>query len=149
VQKCHLYLSKVRHEVLAGEEVASLYSMRGEVELGFRELKASCASDKSRTDHPDTDETLIRSSVSTLTATRRLQTLIRRRANPELRARYTQLQFAAHFRRGAQCVFACLLEHFGFEQAEQSSHRGMNPHLVVEAIDPHVNRQRSREVWSR
>lgn len=58
------------------------------------------------------------------------------------------MRFAIHFRRGAQYVLACLLERLGFERAEGSSHRGMNLYLVVESFDPHVHRQRFREVWS-
>lgn len=129
--------------MLTAEEVAGPYSMRWEVELCFRELKASYALDKFRTTNPDVVEALIWSVLLTLTTARRLHTLIRHRANPELRARYTQLRFAFHFRRGAQYVLACLIERAG-----RSSHRGMNPHLVVESLDPHVNRQRFREVWS-
>ena len=97
----------------------------------FRELKASSALDKFRMTTPDVVEALIRSALLTLTAARRLHTLIRQRAVPELRARYTQLRFAIHFRRGAQYVLACLLQHLGFERAERSSHRGMNLYLVV------------------
>ena len=147
-RKYHLYLTNIGPEVLTAEEVASLYSMRWEVELCFRELKASYALDKFRTTNPDVVEALIWSALLTLTAARRLHTLIRQRAIPELRARYTQLRFAIHFRRGAQYVLACLLEHLGFERAERSSHRGMNLYLVVESLDPHVNRHRFREVWS-
>ena len=147
-RKFHLYLTNIGPEVLTAEEVASLYSMRWEVELCFRELKASYALDKFRTTNPDVVEALIWSALLTLTAARRLHTLIRHRAIPELRARYTQLRFAIHFRRGARYVLACLLEHLGFERAERSSHRGMNLYLVVESLDPHVNRHRFREVWS-
>ena len=146
--KYHLYLTNIGTEVLTAEEVASLYSMRWEVELCFRELKASYALDQFRTTHPDVVEALIWSALLTLTAARRLHTRIRQRAIPELRARCTQLRFAIHFRRGAQYVLACLLERLGFERAERSSHCGMNLYLVVESLDPHVNRQRFREVWS-
>ena len=147
-RKYHLYLTNIGPEVLSAEEVASLYSMRWEVELCFRELKSQYALDKFRTTNPDVVEALIWSALLTLTAARRLHTLIRQRSVPELRARYTQLRFAIHFRRGAQYVLACLLEHLGFERAERSSHRGMNLYLVVESMDPHVHRQRFREVWS-
>ena len=141
-------ITNIGPEVLTAEEVASLYSMRWEVELCFRELKASYALDKFRTTNPDVVEALIWSALLTLTVARRLHTLIRQRAIPELRARYTQLRFAIHFRRGAPYVLACLLERLGFERAERSSHRGMNLYLVAESLDPHVNRQRFREVWS-
>ncbi len=147
-RKYHLYLTNIRPEVLTAEEVASLYSMRWGVELCFRELKASYALDKFRTTNPDVVEALIWSALLTRTAARRLHTLIRQRSAPELRARYTQVRFAIPFRRGAEYVLACLLEHLGFERAERSSHRGMNLYLVVESFAPHVHRQRFREVWS-
>jgi putative transposase len=147
-RRYHLYLTNIGPEVLSAEEVASLYSMRWEIELCFRELKASYALDKFRTENPDVVEALIWSALLTLTAARRLHTLIRQRAPPDLRARYTQLRFAIHFRRGAQHVLACLLEHLGFERAERTSHRGMNLYLVEESLDPHVFRQRFREIWS-
>ena len=140
------YLTNIGPQVLSAEEGASLYSMRWEIELCFRELKSSYALDKFRTTNPDVVEALIWSALLILTAARRLHTLIRQRAPSELRARCTQLRFAIHFRRGAQCVLACLLEYLGFERAERSSHRGMNLYLVEESLDPHVYRQRFREV---
>ena len=147
-RRYHLYLTNISPEVLSAEEVASPYSMRWEIELCFRELKASYALDKFRTENLDVVEALIGSALLTLTASRRLHTLIRQRAAPELRARYTQLHFAIRFRRGAQLALDCLLEYLGFERAEKSSRRGLNLYLVEESLDPHVHRQRFREIWS-
>ncbi len=147
-RKYHLYLTNIGAEVLSAEEVASLYGMRWEIELCFRELKSSYALDKFRTTNPDVVEALIWSALLTLVVSRRLHTLIRRRAPPELRARYTQLRFAIHFRRGARHVLACLLDHLGFEDASPANQRGMNLYLVTESLDPHIHRQRFREVWS-
>ncbi|MGI0129592.1 MAG: IS4 family transposase [Thermoplasmata archaeon] len=148
-RKYHLYLTNIGADILSAEEVASLYSMRWEVELCFRELKSSYALDKFRTTNPDVVEALIWSALLTLVVGRRLHSLIRRRAPPELRPRYTQLRFAIHFRRGARHVLACLLDHLGFEGASAANHRGMNLYLVTEALDPHINRRRFREAWSR
>ena len=148
VRRYHLYLTNIGPEVLSAEEVTSLYSMRWEVELCFRELKSSYALDKFRTTNPDVVEALIWSALLTLTVARRLHTLIRQRAPPELRARYTQLRFAAHFRRGARDVLACLLDSLGLQKATPDQRWGMNLFLVVEALDPHVHRQRFREAWS-
>lgn len=58
-RKYHLYLTNIGPEVLTAEEVASLYSMRWEVELCFRELKSQYALDKFRTTNPDIVEALI------------------------------------------------------------------------------------------
>ena len=93
-RKYHLYLTNIGPEMLSAEEAASLYSMRWEVELCFRELKSQYALDKFRTPNPDIIDALIWSALLTLTAARRLHTLIRQRSAPELRARYTQLRFA-------------------------------------------------------
>ncbi len=147
-RRYHLYLTNIGPEVLSAEEVASLYSMRWEVELCFRELKSSYALDKFRTESPDVVEALIWSALLTLVAARRVHTLIRQRAPPELRARYTQLRFAIHFRRGARDVLACVLSYLGLEKASPSNRWGMNLYLVEEALDPHVHRRRFREVWS-
>jgi putative transposase len=147
-QRYHLYLTNIGAEVLSAEEVASLYSMRWEVELCFRELKSSYALDKFRTESAEVVEALIWSALLTLTAARRLHTLIRRRAPTELRGRYTQLRFATHFRRGARDVLACLLAYLGFGKATEDQQWAMNLLLVEESLDPHVHRRRFREAWS-
>jgi putative transposase len=147
-RRYHPYLTNIGPEVLIAEEVASLYSMRWEVELCFRELKASYALDKFRTESAEVVEALIWSALLALVAARRLHTLIRLRAPAELRARYTQLRFAAHFRRAARDTLACLLAHLGFRKVSEDSRWAMNLLLVEESLDPHVHRRRFREAWS-
>ena len=147
-RRYHLYLTNIGPEVLSAEEVASLYSMRWEVELCFRELKSQYALDKFRTEKADVVETLIWSALLTLTAARRLHTLVRQRSSAELRARYTQLRFAVHFRRAARDILACLLAYLGFRKASEENRWAMNLLLVEESLDPHVHRRRFREVWS-
>jgi IS4 transposase len=147
-QRHHLYLTNIGPEVLSAEEVASLYSMRWEVELCFRELKSSYALDKFRTESAEVVEALIWSALLTLTAARRLHTLIRQRAPAELRARYTQLRFATHFRRGARDVLAAVLAYLGLGKVTEEQRWAMNLFLVEESLDPHVHRRRFREEWS-
>ena len=104
-RRYHLYLANIGPEVLSAEEVASLYSMRWGVELCFRELKSQYALVEFRTTNSNIIEALIWSALLTLVASRRLHNLVRGRASPALRPRYTQMLWAIQF-RAAGCISA-------------------------------------------
>ncbi|MGC2035415.1 MAG: IS4 family transposase [Thermoplasmata archaeon] len=143
----HLYLTNVGLEVLSAEEVARLYAMRWEIELVFKELKSHYALDQFRTTNAQVVEALIWSALLTLVVSRRLHTLVRRRAPEELRPRYTQLRFAVNFRRGARHILSAMLYDLGLSK-ERGNRFALNMYLVEASLDPHVKRHRFREEWS-
>ncbi len=143
----HVYLTNLGPEVVSAEEVARLYAMRWEIELLFKELKSQYALDEFRTTKAVVVEALIWSALLTLVVSRRLHTLVRSRAPEELRSRYTQLRFAANFRRGARHVLAAILHYEGLGK-EPADAFALNLYLVTESLDPHVNRHRFREEFS-
>ncbi|HLM90798.1 MAG TPA: IS4 family transposase [Thermoplasmata archaeon] len=144
----HLYLTNVGPEVLSAEEVARLYAMRWEIELVFKELKSHYALDQFRTTNAQVVEALIWSALLTLVVSRRLHTLVRRRAPEEIRSRYTQLRFAVNFRRGARHLLSAMLYDLGLSK-ERGNRFALNMYLVEASLDPHVKRHRFREEWSR
>ena len=44
-KKNHMYFTNISNDVLAAEDIASLYRARWEIELIFKELKSKCALD--------------------------------------------------------------------------------------------------------
>jgi putative transposase len=144
----HVYLTNLGPEILSAEEVAKLYAQRWEVELVFKELKSHYALDAFRTTKANVVEALIWSALLTLAVARRLHTLVRMRAAPELRARYTQLRFAVNFRRGARVILGAVLSHLGLSSVPADPF-ALNLYLVEESLDPHLHRRRFREEWSR
>ncbi len=149
--KYHVYLTNIAPEHLSAEEVACLYSLRWEIELTFKELKTSYALDKFKTTNEHVMEALIWTALLTLVASRRLHNLVRARALPEHRERYTQLRWGKVFRRTAQNILDCLLVHLGVHPDGTSSRRSlraMSIALTRFTLDPHINRARFREEWS-
>lgn len=144
----HLYLTNVGPEVLSAEEVARLYSMRWEIEIVFKELKSHYALDEFRTTNAQVVEALIWSALLTLVVSRRLHTLVRRRAPEEPRPRYTQLRFAVNFRRGARHILSAMLYNLGLSK-DRRNRFALNMYLVEASLDPHIKRHRFRDEWSR
>ena len=144
----HLYLTNVGPEVLSAEEVARLYSMRWEIEMVFKELKSHYALDEFRTTNAQVVEALIWSALLTLAVSRRLHTLVRKRAPEELRPRYTQLRFAVNFRRGARHILSAMLYNLGLSK-DRRNRFALNMYLVEASLDSHIKRHRFRDEWSR
>jgi len=144
----HLYLTNLGPEVLSAEEVARLYAMRWEIELLFKELQSSYALDELRTTKAEIVEALIWSALLTRVVSRRLHSLIRARAVPELRPRYTQLRWSIEFRDAGEAVLGGLLAHLEFGPPDPGGQYTMNYLLVEEALDPNIKRHRFREEWS-
>lgn len=147
-RRYHLYVTNIGAEVLSAEEVASLYSMRWEIELCFRELKSQYALDEFRTTNANIVEALIWSALLTLVASRRLHNLVRGRAPPALRPRYTQMLWAIQFREAGMYLRGLVLAHLGLEEFSEKERRIVHQCLTVNALSRDVHRQRFREEWS-
>jgi putative transposase len=122
--------------------------MRWEIELLFKELQSSYALDELRTTKAEIVEALIWSALLTRVVSRRLHSLIRARAVPELRPRYTQLRWSIEFRDAGEAVLGGLLAHLEFGPPDPGGQYTMNYLLVEEALDPNIKRHRFREEWS-
>ncbi|MGI0128926.1 MAG: IS4 family transposase [Thermoplasmata archaeon] len=145
----HTYLTNIGPEVLTAEEVATLYAMRWEIELTFKELKSQYALDEFQTTNANIVEALIWSALLTLVASRRIYNLVRERAPPELRPRYTQMLWAIQFRAAGAAVLGCVLARLGYDEFTEKEWRYVNYRLVECAISSHASRPPFREVWSR
>ncbi|MGI0129771.1 MAG: IS4 family transposase, partial [Thermoplasmata archaeon] len=144
----HTYLTNIGPEVLSAEEVASLYSMRWEVELCFRELKSQYALDEFRTTNANIVEALIWSALLTLVASRRLHNFVRWRAPPELRPRYTQMLWAIQFREAGMYLRGLVLAHLKLEPFSEKERWIVHQCLTENALSRDVRRHRFREEWS-
>ncbi len=150
-RRYHTYLTNIGPERLSAEEVATLYSMRSEIELTFKEMKSSYALDKFKTRNEHAIQALIWAALLTLVVSRRLQNEVRKNALPEHRPRYTQLRWGRAFRRAAQHVLTLLLHHLGLGPSEKDAKvtfPKMNRALTRFSLDTHVSRHRIREEWS-
>lgn len=145
----HTYLTNIGPEVLSAEEVASLYRMRWEIELTFKELKSQYALDAFRTTNANIVEALIWAALLTLVASRRLYNLVRARAPPELLPRYTPMMWSIEFREGGSAVLGCLLARLGYEEFSEKEWHDVNYRLTVCALTTSIRRRPVREVWSR
>ena len=131
--------------------MATPYSLRWEIELTFKELKASSALDKFKTRNEHTIQALIWAALLTLVVSRRLQNEVRGNASPEHRARYTQLCWGRAFRRAATHVLVALLAHLGLcpnDRKTRAAFPRMNRALTRFPLDTHVRRLRFREEWA-
>jgi IS4 transposase len=149
-RKYHVYLTNIAPERLSAEEVATLYSLRWEIELTFKEMKSSYVLDKFRTTKVEVVEALIWSALLTLVASRRLHNLVRARQPPELRPRCPPIRWGKAFRRTAREILALLLSHLGLgARVDQRRYtRLVSVQLTRLALDPHVTRHRPRDEWS-
>jgi putative transposase len=145
----HTYLTNIGPAILSAEEVASLYRMRWEIELTFKELKSQYALDAFRTENANVVEALIWAALLTLVASRRLYNLVRARAPPELRPRYTPMMWAIEFREGGSAVLGCLLAYLGIEEFSEKEWHVLNYRLTVCALTTSIRRTPVRERWSR
>ncbi len=148
-RRYHLYVTNISPEQLGAEEVAQLYSMRQEIELTFKELKSSYALDKFKTKNEHAIKALILAALLTLVASRRLHNLVRERAHEELRARYTQLRWPKAFRAASSFLLIDMMAALGRRPWSREDHEMAREFLTKQALDPHVNRHWSREVFSR
>ncbi|MGI0131270.1 MAG: IS4 family transposase [Thermoplasmata archaeon] len=145
----HTYLTNVPVEVLTAEEVAELYQVRWDIELLWKEMKSQYSLDKLRTANPVAIEALIWVGLLTLLVSRRINNLVREKAPPEYRMRYTQQRWSILFREQAWRLLDGMLAYLGVAGSAMEVFEVVLGAYVTEAIDPHVHRKRPRQEWVR
>ncbi|MGI0140446.1 MAG: hypothetical protein ACREBT_04775 [Thermoplasmata archaeon] len=81
-------------------------------------------------------------------ARRRRHNLVRRRAAPELRPRYTQMLWAIQFREASMYLRGLVVGYLGLESFAEKERRTVDPCLTENALSRNVHRHRVREEWS-
>lgn len=141
----HLYLTNIPGDLLAPEDVASLYGARWEVELIFKELKSKYALDMIKTTNAMIVAALIWVALLTLLVSRQIYNLVRRRTEATGKAvvRFTHLRWSTIFSENADKHLHALLRYLNIKMELLDFYRLYD----CQAFDPHVNRQRFREEW--
>lgn len=148
-ERYHAYLTNLPLEVVSAEEVAELYSARWDIELLFKEMKGQYALDKLKTANATAVEALIWVALLTLLVSRRINNLVREKADPEYRVRYTQQRWSILFRENSSRLLAGMLSYLGLATHTGSFFEVVAGAYTSEAVDPHVHRERFRSRWVR
>lgn len=135
----HTYLTNIPPEMLTAEEIATLYGMRWEIELIFKELKSRYAIDKLESSNPNVVEALIWIGILTMIVSRRLHHVIRSAAPQAKIARFTKLRWATVFMENASELLTAILAYLGIRKsleliAEFYSSGALNPHVSRESF---------------
>lgn len=142
-RRYHVYLTNIPPDVLTAEDIAALYGFRWDVELIIKELKSKYALDVVNTTNPQIVEAYIWIAVLTLLVSRRIYTLVREHNPGKKMVRYTQLRWSTIFAENAGDQLTLILRYCGIERTFETV-------MLVydsQALDPHVNRYRFRDVW--
>jgi putative transposase len=148
-ERYHGYLTNLPVELLSAEEVADLYGVRWDIELLFKEMKSQYALDKLKTANATAVEALIYAGLLTLLVSRRINNLVREKADPKYRVRYTQLRWAIVFRENAGRLLTALMGYLGLANDVGALFTVVAEAYTTDALDPHVNRERFRANWVR
>lgn len=141
----HAYLTNIPLEMLKAEEIATLYGMRWEIELIFKELKSRYAMDMINTTNPQVVEALIWTAILTMLVSRRLHHVIRNFAPHEQMARYTHLRWATIFIENASDLLTAILKFIGIKKSMTL----ISDVYSSQALNPHVSRPAfTAECWS-
>ena len=143
----HTYLTNIPPDVLSAEEIASLYRVRWEIELLFKELKSKYALDKVKTTKSTIVFGLIWTSILTLIVSRRLYSLLLRSVPRELVPRYTPLRWSKAFVDNGQMLLDVMMGYIGFEDINERAVQKLAWLYEIQALDPHVKRHRVRDDW--
>jgi putative transposase len=141
----HLYLTNIPSDLLAPEDIASLYGARWEVELIFKELKSRYALDMIKTTNAKIVEALIWVAILTLLVSRLIYNLVRTMAEAKGKEviRFTQLRWSTIFSETAEKHLTALLHYLNIKMDLMDFYSLYD----CQAFDPHVHRQRFREEW--
>jgi putative transposase len=139
----HTYVTNIPTEKLTAEEIAKLYAARWHVELVFKELKSRYALDVLPTKNVQVITAYIWIAILTLLVSRRIYHLVRQHAGPKMTLRYTQVRWSKIFSENADDQLRTILAYIGIEISFMTK---MDIYSS-QALDPHVNRERLRDVW--
>lgn len=140
--KYHSYMTNIPVSVLNGEDIASLYSARWEIELLFKELKDIYHIDEIQSANPNVVKCLLWISILTLVCTRQVLRLVRQ-LNPENAHRYTHLHFAKVFAENAHRLLDDILESADLE-LDIITYLHI---LMGQGLNPNTNRKRLMDPW--
>ena len=143
MEKYHTYITNIPVDRLDGEDIATLYSARWEVELIFKELKSRYGIDILPMSNPQVVEALIWVGILTLIVSRRVYLLVYS-ANLEDAPRYTHLRWATVFAEKSHRLLDAVLEFAGVDA-------GLMDLFEVyqsQALDPNLNRQKLMDEWT-
>jgi len=138
----HSYLTNIPLNVLNGEDIASLYGARWEIELVFKELKDVYQLDQIQSKNPDVVKCLIWVSILTFICSRQLLRLVRKH-NPEKAHLYTHLQWAKAFAVNAYGILKAVLNSMDLEM-DMITYFSI---LIGQGQTPNINRKRLMQPW--
>lgn len=143
-EKYHIYITNIQKDVLNAKDIAKLYGARWDIELLFKELKSRYALDVLETKNVNIIEALIWTSMLTLIVSRRIYSLVKNStSHPKKMARYTQLRWSKIFAEKAADLLTIVLHRCGIHRTFETTMSAYK----IQALDPHVNRERFREEW--
>lgn len=138
----HSYLTNIPVGVLNGEDVASLYGARWEIELVFKELKDVYKLDQIQSKNPNVVKCLIWVSILTFVCSRQLLRLIRKH-NPANAHLYTHLQWAKAFTENAHGLLKAVLKTMSLE-LDMITYFSI---LMGQGQTPNINRKMLMNQW--
>ena len=143
-QQYHIYITNIQKDVLNAKDIAKLYGARWDIELLLKELKSRYALDVLETKNVQIIEAFIWTAMLTLIVSRRIYSLVKNSiANSKKKNRYTQLRWSKIFAEKAADLLTAILHRCGIQRNFETT---MIVYMI-QALDPHVNRERFREEW--
>jgi putative transposase len=143
-QQYHIYITNIQKDVLNAKDIAKLYGARWDIELLFKELKSRYALDVLETKNVQIVEAFIWTSMLTLIVSRRIYSLVKNStSHPKKMARYTQLRWSKIFAEKAADLLTSILHRCEIQRNFETTMSAYK----IQALDPHVKRERFREEW--
>ena len=143
-EKHHIYITNIQKDVLNAKDIAKLYGSRWDIELLFKELKSRYALDVLETKNVQIIEALIWTAMLTLIVSRRIYSLVKNSiAHPKKKSRYTQLRWSKIFAEKAADLLTVILHRCEIQRNFETTMSAYK----IQALDPHVKRERFREEW--
>ena len=143
-QQYHIYITNIQKDVLNAKDIAKLYGARWDIELLFKELKSRYALDVLETKNVQIIEAFIWTSMLTLIVSRRIYSLVKNStSHPKKMARYTQLRWSKIFAEKAADLLTSILHRCEIQRNFETTMSAYK----IQALDPHVKRERFREEW--
>lgn len=138
----HSYLTNIPASVLNGEDIASLYGARWEIELVFKELKDVYHLDQIQSANPNVVKCLIWVSILTFICSRQILRLIKKH-NPGNAHLYTHLHWAKAFTENADRLLKEILESMDLE-LDMITYFSI---MMGQGRNPNINRKRLMDPW--
>jgi IS4 transposase len=138
----HSYLTNIPVSVLTGEDIASLYSARWEIELVFKELKNEYRLDEIQSANPNVVKCLIWVSILTFICSREILRLAKNH-DPKTAHLYTHLHWAKVFTENADRLLKEVLESMDLKLDMIT----LYTIWIGQGRNPNINRKRLMDPW--